>query len=574
MAELAIRDFAIIHDLHIEWHPGLNVLTGETGAGKSIVIDALGAALGDRAEGTWIRSDTERSMVEAIFAVPAQAARLKDALEELGAPADDEALILSRDLAPGRSVSRVNGRAVPVGSAQALAERLVDIHSQASHLSLLRPREQLELLDRYSRTGDRRTDMAMTARALAETRREIRRFEESDRQTEREAVLLRHEVGEIDAVGLREGEEEELSGRRARLKNALRLQQLAIEAAEALHGTDHGHGAVDLLQVALDRVAEIRALDPSFSDDGEVLAQLVDAAEGLAREARRYPESLEDDPRELDRVEERIVVIADLKRKYGSTVAEVLAYLAQAARRLEEMEDASERLESLRREETDRLEAARGAAMLLSTTRGAAARDLEAAVEPELAVLGMEGARFVVELRCRPDPAGLRLDGADAPVAFDESGVDQVEFLFSANPGEPPRPLGRIASGGELARVMLALKSVLSAVDETPILVFDELDQGVGGRTGHVIGERLYRLAAAHQVLCISHLPQIAAYADAHFRVEKAVEHARATTRVRRLSADERSAELALMLAGPQAGPAAQRSAEELLAHASEWKAL
>ena len=293
----------------------------------------------------------------------------------------------------------------------------------------------------------------------------------------------------------------------------------------------------------------------------------------MARELRRYSAVIEQDASALPEIEDRLLTIADLKRRYAPTVAEVLAYRDRAAERLDALEHHEERLAELRaREAEERLAVARTAAAL-SVARADAALRLEEATESELAELGMAGTTFAIAIDRRPDQNGISLDNGNNCVAFDENGVDQVEFLIAPNRGEAPRSLARIASGGELARLMLALKSALAAVDETPVLVFDELDQGVGGRMGHVIGEKLWRLSQMHQVLCITHLAQVAAYADAHYVAGKAIDGDRTIATVERLSDDQRSGELTAMLAGANAGEAARRNAEELLAGVQEWKA-
>ncbi len=573
LQELSIRDFAIIDALRIEWTPGLNVLTGETGAGKSIIVDALGAVLGDRMDPTWVRAGADRAWVEAVFCGHALPPDVAEALDASGLTPEDGQLILTRDVSSGRSASRVNARTVPLGIIQQLAERLVDLHSQASHLSLMRPKEHLGILDRYAGLEGLRGEMAARARALHDVRQQIAQLEETDRQTAREAVLLRHEVDEIDAAAIRPDEEQAIEKQRARLKNALRLRQLAETAYAALHGRENRRGAVDLLEQAAAALDELAALDPGTQLPGERLADAIDAADDLARAARRYADELEEDPAALDAIEERLLALADLKRKYGATLAEVLAYREKAAERLDAIEHHEERVAELRERELALRQDAAATAEQLSRERHAAVGRLEQRVEQELADLGMGGSRLVVALAARPDPKGLHFTDEAEPRAFDNTGADQVEFLISANPGEPPRPLARIASGGELARFMLALKSVLSEADETPVLIFDELDQGVGGRMGHVIGEKLWLLARRHQVLCITHLPQVAAYADAHYLVSKATQGERTTTSVHRLSDAERVEEVALMLGGVHAGPAARQGAAELLGSADAWKA-
>jgi DNA repair protein RecN (Recombination protein N) len=572
LEELSVRDFAIIDAIRIELSPGLNVLTGETGAGKSIIVDALGAVLGDRMDPTWVRAGAARAWVEAVFCGGSLPADVVDVLSASGADPEDDQLILSRDVAAGRSASRINAHTVPLAVTQQIAESLVDLHSQASHLSLTRPREHLGILDRYAGLESLRAEMATRARALLGIRRQIAEAEESNRQTSREEVLLRHEMDEIDAAAIRADEEQEIEGQRARLKNAIRLRQLAEAGYAALHGRENRRGAVDLLEQAAASIHELAELDPASRLGEERLAEAIDAADELARVLRRYADELEEDPAALDAIEERLLALADLKRKYGGTLQEVLDYRDRSAERLQAIEHHEERVANLRDHEIELQDAASTIAEQLSQKRHAALEPLERAVEQELRDLGMGGARLAVALTSVADPRGIQVGSEAERRAFDESGADQAEFLIAANPGEPPRPLARVASGGELARFMLALKSVLSEADETPVLIFDELDQGVGGRMGHVIGEKLWHLARRHQVLCITHLPQVAAYADSHYLVTKATDGERTTTAVTRLGEAERVDELALMLGGAHAGPAARQGAEELVTHAQEWK--
>ena len=564
LTALTIRDFAIVDSLRIEWSPGLSVLSGETGAGKSIIVDALGAALGDRAESMWIRAGAERAFVEALFVVHPQADDVRTFLRELDCPIDDDLLILSRDIFVGRSVSRVNGRAFPASAAQELAARLVDVHSQAAHLSLLRTREHLEVLDRYGVLGDLRERMAQTMHALRGARSEIERLVEDRRGAEREAVLLGHEIQEIDAAGIHIGEDEELTARRSRARNAARLRQLAADAHEALRGGDESSGALDLLGVAITRVEELSSLDPSWQPSDHRLAELADGADELDRGLRRYVDAMDEDDAALEAIEERLFLLADLKRKFGPTLRDVLSYRERSGARLDALAHHEERLEELRSIEAAQLAEARTVARSLSEARTDVARRLEAAVNKQLGDLGMGSARLVIGVAPRSETD----DGA----SLDDTGADRVEFLVASNPGEPPRPLARIASGGELARIMLAFRSALAAVDRTPVLVFDELDQGVGGRTGHTIGERLWRLARHHQVLCVTHLPQVAVYADSHYTATKRLVDGRTVANVTCLSDEQRAEEVAMMLVGPQAGETARANAEQLLGHAGEWK--
>lgn len=623
LAELTVRDFAIIEHLRVELSPGLSVLTGETGAGKSIVIDALGAALGERFESGWIRSGAERGSAEAVFAggeltssgeAPEDDAApdVRQVLAALGCDADDGGLIFTRDMSPSRSICRINGRAVPVAAVARVGDLLVDVHSQANHLSLSRSAEHRDLLDRFGRHEALRDHMAEAARALLGVRRQLQNLEEAVRQGTREAVLLRHEMDEIDAAQIEVGEDEMLAARRSKLRNALRLRSAAEAASAALQGSDEAHGALALLGEAQIRLQEMRSLDPGLPDNIDFGGDVVDALEDLARALRGYTHSLEEDPSALESIEERIQLLADLKRRYGrlpkagagrsalgasdvdpgavgpadGSLEAVLAYRAQAAARLDALEHHEGRTEDLRRQEGLCEAAAADAARALSEARRRAAKALEAAVASEVADVGMGGARFTVEMRTQVDGGGLlswEVEGVDRAVpgpdgvgvrriAFDETGVDRMTFLISANPGEPLRPVAQVASGGELARLMLALKSAMVAVDQTPVLVFDELEQGVGGRMGHVIGEKLWRLAREHQVLCVTHLPQVAAFADAHYIVTKEARNGRMTTQVERLGPEARLEELAQMLGGAAAGSTARRSAQELVVQAQAWK--
>ncbi len=564
LAALTIRDFAIVDSLRIEWSPGLSVLSGETGAGKSIIVDALGAALGDRAESTWIRAGAERAFAEALFVIAPQAEEVRSFLRDLDCPMDDDLLVLSRDIFVGRSVSRVNGRAMPASAAQELASRLVDVHSQASHLSLLRTREHLEVLDRYGGLSDLRGRMAETVHALRRAGSEIERLEQDRRQGEREAVLLGHEIQEIDATGVHEGEDEELAARRSRARNAARLRQLAADAHGALRGGEESSGALDLLEVAIARIEELALLDPSWQAADHRLPELADAADELDRGLRRYGEAMDEDDAALELLEERLLLLADLKRKFGPTLGDVVAYRARSAARLDAHEHHEERLAELRSTEAEYSAEARRVARSLSDARTDAARRLELAVNEQLRHVGMGSVRLVIGVASRSANEGGE--------SLDDTGADRVEFLVASNPGEPPRPLARIASGGELARIMLAFRSALAAVDRTPVLVFDELDQGVGGRTGHAIGERLWRLARHHQVLCITHLPQVAVYADYHYAATKRLADGRTVASVSCLSDEQRAEEVAMMLVGPQAGETSRMSADQLLGHAGEWK--
>jgi DNA repair protein RecN (Recombination protein N) len=575
LSRLTIRNFAIVDVLEIDWQMGFNVITGETGAGKSILIDAVGALLGDRLGPEVVRSGAQRALVEGVFTLPTSdlSPELTAVLDEYGLQPEDGALIVSREIAGsgGRGGARINGRGVPLAVVQELGELLVDIHGQSEHMALLRSREQLDYLDRYAAVLAERTAVAGLVRELRATRELRRKLIAEERETARLQDMLRHEIAEIESAELqREDEEDELLMQRARLQHVERLRQGALIAYQALMGGDDEAmdrpGAVDLLGQAVTACQDAGKIDPLLSTEGEALGTALIQAEESARALRDYLDSVEADPQALERTAERLFLIGDLKRKYGESIREILAYAAEARGRLGDIEHRSERLADLSSREEQLKNELGDAATALSSRRQAAAREFSTAVERELADLRLAGARFVVFVAQTPDPEGLAVGGRQ--LAVELSGVDRVEFLLAATPGEDPKPMARVASGGELARIALALKTVLARAETRPTLIFDEIDVGVGGRTAPVVGEKLWAVAATgHQVLCVTHMPQVAAFADCHYVVVRTTSE----TRVTSLDDEQRVEELAAMLAGT-ASDAARQSARELLARAAAAK--
>jgi DNA repair protein RecN (Recombination protein N) len=573
LSQLTIRNFAIVDRLEIEWHAGLNVITGETGAGKSILIDAVGALLGDRLGPDVVRSGANRALIEGVFTLtPDPDPSLKAVLDEYGLEPEDGALIVSRDIAGsgGRGGARINGRAVPLSVLQELGELLVDIHGQSEHMALLRPREQLDYLDRYAGAVAQRADVANSVRSLRSTRDARAKLIAEERETARLQDMLRHETAEIEAAELHEDEEADLLVQRTRLQHVERLRQAAVAAHQALMGGADDGGddlpsAVDLLGQAVTACQEGGRMDPVLLAEAESLNGALIQAEESARALRDYLDSVEADPAALEKTAERLFLIADLKRKYGESIHEVLMYAADARQRLTDIEARADRLAALAAREQELVTDLSAKAIALSISRTTAASELSAAVERELAELRLGGARFGVAVVQHDDSVGLPVDGGQRILAVDLSGVDRVEFLLAANAGDEPRPISRVASGGELARIALALKTVLSRAETRPTLIFDEIDVGVGGRTAPVVGEKLWAVAAAgHQVLCVTHMPQVAAFADSHYVVARASTESGAATSVALLGADERVEELSAMLAGT-ATSAARQSARELL---------
>ena len=579
LAELHIENFAIIEELHLRFGPGFNVLTGETGAGKSIIVDAVSTLLGGRAETGVIRSGADEARVEGIFL-------LNKAMQETILPIlrrdglegeDEETLILAREIRRGgRSICRVNGRAVTLKVLKQIGQRLVDIHGQTEHLSLLRVREHLDLLDRYGRLWPLRERVAAKVRELRQVRQELEGLLRDERELARRADLLAYQVREIASANLRVGEEEELESERARLANAERLMELADETYRALYEGEEGQlSAIDLLGQVARNLAELERLDPGLRGQQQVAEEAACQLEELARSLRAYRDTIEYNPARLRQVEERLDLIHELKRKYGDSIAEILAFGEEAQRELEGIVHSEERVEELRAREDELLHEIGELASRLSAERRAAGDRLAKAVEAELAELGMKGARFAVAIEQEEAEDGAWVDGRR--YAFDERGLDRVEFLIAPNVGEPLKPLAKIASGGETSRLMLALKTVLSAADRTPILIFDEIDAGIGGRAGGVVGRKLWSLTAeaspdgmGHQVLCVTHLPQLACYGDVHFKVAKAVVGGRTIASARALSEEERVEELAAMLGTATA--VTRQSARELLEQVKEAK--
>jgi DNA repair protein RecN (Recombination protein N) len=564
LSELDIRNFAIIDELHLRFRPGLIVFTGETGAGKSIIVDAIELLLGGRGDPTLIRAEEETATVEGEFRIPeAVRAELQAILEPEALWEQEDSLILGREIRrQGKNIARVNGRVTSLGLLREIGQRLVDVHGQSEHLSLLRVREHLNLLDRFAGTETLRGEFAAEVETLQEVRGELERLRQGERDAARRSDMLTFQLNEITAAQLRPGEEEPLLEERIRLANA---EQLAGWADQVILGLDEGSeervAATDLLGEAVQSLVALARVDPSQSNLRDLAQTLLDQLSELAHGLRRYRESIEFNPRRLEQVEERLELVRNLKRKYGETLASILEYAQNGQRELEAITHSDERAADLAAREEKTLRDLGQKGEQLSGQRKRAVETLARAVEAELSDLRMSGARFQVEVLWEEDPGGVIL--GDRRLAFDATGIDRVEFLVAPNPGEGLKPLVKIASGGETSRLMLALKSVLARADRTSTLIFDEIDQGIGGRVGSVVGKKLWALTPAHQVLCVTHLPQLAGYGDQHYRVEKVVQDKRTVTRARPLSPSERVHELAAMLG--TLSEKTRESAEEIL---------
>jgi DNA repair protein RecN (Recombination protein N) len=565
LTELRIENFAIIHQLRLDFSNGLVIFTGETGAGKSIILDALEAVLGGRAETTTIRTGVDRAQVEATFKLdPAVQGPVHALLAAEDLLDDPDYLTLAREIRhEGKNTARVNGRTVTATLQREIGAYLVDIHGQSEHLSLLRVRNHLHLLDSFADVAPLLADYQITYEQLLEVRRQLRDLRQSEQDAARRVDMLTFQIQEIDAASLKPGEEEELRQDRIRLANA---ESLATHAQNALmlieEGAPETPGISELFGEMVEALHGLSRIDPTTETYYERAESGLTSLQDLALELRNYAESIEFNPRLLDRIEERIDLLNSLKRKYGSSVEEVIAFGERSKIELESITHAEERIEALEVEESQLLQSLAKKGSRLSEKRWDAAEKLGGLVEGELNDLRMANARFEVSIEVRPDEQGLPLpDGQRA--AFDSRGYDQVEFLVETNPGEGFKSLVKVASGGETSRLMLALKNVLAKADKVPTLIFDEIDQGIGGRVGMVVGEKLWNLSRGHQVMCITHLPQLAAYGDQHYKVTKDVMDGRTITDVIQLLGDERRDELAQML-GP-VGEGTLHSADEIL---------
>lgn len=553
---LRISNIAVISGVEIEFGPGLNLLTGETGAGKSILVDALSVLIGGRASSELVRTGESEGAVEGVLEAPPLAL----ALEARGLPRDGDEVILRRDLsATGKGRATVNGALVPVSLLRELVEPCVEIHGQHDHRGLLDAESHLQVLDEHAglqqlaeEVGERHRERAGLESELAGLRRDLR-------ELERRREMLEYQAREVEAASLTEGEEAALRGEKAVQANASRLRALSEEAYALLYEDDQA--ALARLTQVYRKLEELASIDPRFQGQLEARDGLMAPLEDLALQLRDYKESVQASPARLDEIEARLALIERLKKKYGASLSEVIAFGARCRDELTELASPEAREARLAQALAAAGERYQKRALELSLGRRAAAADLAKRMQAELAQLAMEKTRFRVGF----EPETARPDDQST---WTERGLERAEFLLSPNPGEELRPLAKIASGGELSRILLALESAGSRGGARRTLVFDEVDAGIGGRVAEVVGRRLRALALRHQVLCVTHLPQIAALAEDHFVVRKRVERGRTLTEVEQLGGDARVEELARMLAGETVTDAARRHAREMVKQA------
>jgi DNA repair protein RecN (Recombination protein N) len=659
LLEISIKDFAIIDSLHLRLHRQFNVFTGETGAGKSIIIDAMNTLLGGKIGVDYIRAGCERATVEGIFSIEtlppisdewevfdtstmgtsaggAQASLASTRLATNGANTMFEALenaeeniksvsqaslvdsasqaslaerrqvdansadarialaallreydiepeqgqlVLTRDIfRSGRTVARINGRTVSQQVLHQVASWLVDIHGQSEHLSLLRPEQHVNFLDRYAELLTLREQLGAKVAEWRNVRKTLQALQQNEREQERRAEFLRFEIEEIERAELQPGEAEELEQERKVLNNAERLRELCTLVYGAIKGTDIGgddfQPALDQLRTAQKGLSELVRLDKSLKEHETNLLEAVYHLEDVAASISSYQTEIEDDPQRLAEVEERLDLIARLKRKYGPSIEDILNRAAEDQAELDGITHRDELIANLQEQDSQLRREIGGIAQELSARRYKAAAELSIAMEAQLDELNMKRARFSVEIEQTPDEHGVPASINGQPeqlYACDLTGIDQVQFLIAPNPGEPFKPLTKIASGGETSRLMLALKTILSAADATATLIFDEIDAGISGRSGQIVGEKLWMLTHNHQVICVTHLPQIATFADTHYNVRKEVYEDRTITIVNELRPEQRVREIAQIMGG-NITESSMKSAEELLARSYLWK--
>jgi DNA repair protein RecN (Recombination protein N) len=564
LTRLAIHDFAIIDNLELEWGPELVILTGETGAGKSILLDAIQALTGGGVDASMVRAGASKARLEAAFDYRSDQFELVEVLEREDLMEEPGQITLEREIRlEGRSGARVNGHSVSQTVLREIGGLLIDIHGQSEHLSLLNTHAHLGLLDRFADDGALLTEYQTRYRKLTGIRRELEELVRLEKEDQSRLELLQFQLDEITAARLQEGEEEELEKERTRLANAENLAGLAQECLALLdEASPEVPSVVDLLAQLAHQVNSLVRVDASQTELSDQAASLLENVQDLAASIRGYAEEIEFNPRRLEEVEERLELIHRLTRKYGGSVASAQTFAEKNQAALERISHAGDRIEELGRQEESLLGELSALAVDLSARRKSAAGKLSKAVEGELDQLRMQGARFTVEQKNDFLSTGLTNSEGER-VRFDLNGFDQVEFLIAPNPGEGFKPLVKIASGGETSRLMLALKNVLAREDRIPTLIFDEIDQGIGGRVGMVVGRKLWELARFHQVLCVTHLPQLAAYGGEHYRVSKQVQGNRTSTHVEKLDEEQRVMELAQMLGTDTESN--RRAARELL---------
>ena len=565
LRELFIKNFAIIEEARIEFGPGFNVLTGETGAGKSLLVGALELALGERARVEWICAGAEEAQVEAVFE-PSEHAGIRELLQEAGYPVEDLLVIRRTITRAGKSRIHVNDRPSTVSFLESLGQKLVDIHGQHEHQSLLRIQRHRELVDLFGGFVQLQREVAASVRDLRKARSELAALEEEHRRSLAERDLAAFQGEEIARANLRPGEEEELEQEHKKLSHLERLREISQES-EGLLYTDQD-SVVDRLGFIRKRLQEGGQLDPHLSASADLVETALTYIEEASQNLRHYKSTLEGDPSRLEQIEERLAFLHQIKRKYRASIEVLLALAEDLRRRLNSLEQFDDNRKTLEEGIHSRDRALLRTARELSTRRMKTAQAMEAEVKEELKAIGMKEVDFRVEFRSLPadGAAGSEEEVLLAGEKISPSGLDQIEFVIRTNPGQPFKPLQRIASGGELSRIMLAMRNALHRSDQLCTLVFDEVDAGIGGAEAESVGSRLKALSLHFQILCITHLPQIAVFAQSHLKVSKQILKDRTFFQIQTLEQKGREEEIARMLGGIQMTQKTYAHAREMLA--------
>jgi len=559
LVQLEVENVAIIEKIKIPMQEGFTVLTGETGAGKSIIIDSLNALLGSRVSRELIRSGAEKAFVQGLFSYASDKYdKLDELLDSMGIePQEDKSILISRTFTEsGKNICRVNGTMVTVGMLKEIGQRLVDIHGQHDNQSLLRAETHIELLDSFAgeKLAAEKAEYRVLLQELNSLKGRLKTLAGSDKERERTLDMLRYQIGEIEAARLYIGEDTELENKSKILAHAEDIVLAFSNAYQWLYGDDgENDSALDKIGFSLDAIRKIEDLDPDYMNISNALEDINEKLSDITREIRIIRDGTEYDPQLHKYIEERISLIQGLKRKYGETIEDILKYLDDAKKRLDEIERSEELIIQLKKEIEEVERKLHKHCEIMNKLRKDAAKKLEDGILNELKDLEMPKTQFEVSIVSCPEEG------------FTENGTDKVEFLFSPNMGEPLKPLSKIASGGEMSRVMLAIKTILADIDAIPTLVFDEIDTGVSGKAASKLGEKLKTVAKSHQVICITHHAQIASQANTHYLIEKEEKNGRTLTLVRKLEGADRENEIIRLLSGEHATEAAKKLARELL---------
>lgn len=562
LSNLRIRNYALVDQLEVEFQPGLNVITGATGAGKSIIVGAANMVLGERASIETVRSGFETASIEAVFTL-SDDTNLKDLLGKLGLILTDDLLIIRREISSrGQSKCFINDQQVTLGSLKSLGDRLADLHGQHQHQSLLNVERHVEYLDHYGALDDDMSELSETFHLLRRKQNELVEFKTSRKMDQERRQLYQFQIQEIERSHLSPDEEERLIQERKVLENAESLFELSSRLYHQLHESE-----ASLLERLTSLSKELKGgadIDSRLKEPGEALESCLITLQEVARFMEDYKSRLEFDPDRLEMIRERLNLFNTLKRKYDKSIEEILIHKEQIKKGLSRIENKDETINGLKEEINKLSQTLQRECLLLSQKRRAKASDLSKRIQKALSVLGMDKTKFEVRITQKQDENGLlELDGKRYLV--DDKGVDQVEFFVSPNPGEELKPLAKIASGGEISRIMLALKSILAKTDQVETMIFDEIDVGIGGEVASSVGKSLKDLASSHQVIVITHLQQIASQADNHFKVFKESAKKRTVTRITRLDEQERVKEIARMISGEKVSQVTLKQAKEMI---------